>query len=573
MTPGIVNDMKSASKFCLDCAVPQIIKVGRERRTIRKTHFAINGEMNNTKSSDSFFTFIEQGLYVVLFILLLFTDAVNAQDKQKITYKGTEYEISALQKNSGTFLSVSDFASRLHFQTFKNTDKNKIELRFSQKSLIVTANNPFVVVRSKQDGTIHTMQITPQAAFSNGDIYISLEAFAKILDKQLDISFSWDNAAGTPKETEKVSTETERTESEEVQSATSATFSYTVNEKANGTLVSFKAKQKLKKYTADYKTGTITVQFAKTKLVGTPKSFSSRKGLVRSIEWTQEKDNTVVTVMVSGDYSSYELILDDPNTLLLTVHNQKFSQKSKPVDPAKQKWKFDVIVLDAGHGGKDYGAIGVHNTVEKVINLGVALKLGKLIQQNMKEVKVVYTRKDDTFIELYKRGKIANEANGKLFISIHCNSVQAKVSAPNGYEIYLLRPGRTTEAINIAERENSVINYEDNPSRYGKLTDENFILVSMAHSSYMRYSEKFAEILNSHLSSGTDIASRGIKQAGFYVLVGAAMPSILFETGYVTNENDSNYMKSESGQQEIANSIFQAIKSFKAYYGKEIESD
>ncbi len=308
-------------------------------------------------------------------------------------------------------------------------------------------------------------------------------------------------------------------------------------------------------------------------MLTTPKKNSSRSGLVREMVWEQKKNDVVISVTVSSDYHSHELIAEGGQTLLLTIHNKKFSENSKQNEKIKKKWKFDVIVLDAGHGGKDFGAIGVNNTIEKNINLAVALKLGKIIKQNMKDVKVVYTRSDDTFIELYRRGKIANENNGKLFISIHCNSIAGKLSGPNGYEIYLLRPGRTTEAINIAERENSVITYEDNPSRYGKLTDENFILVSMAHSSYMRYSEKFAEIVDKHLKNGVEIRSKGIKQAGFYVLVGAAMPSILFETGYVTNEEDSKYMRSEHGQQVIAQSLYQAIRSFKGYYAKEIEAE
>ncbi|MCW8805113.1 MAG: N-acetylmuramoyl-L-alanine amidase, partial [Ignavibacteriaceae bacterium] len=157
------------------------------------------------------------------------------------------------------------------------------------------------------------------------------------------------------------------------------------------------------------------------------------------------------------------------------------------------KWNFDVVVIDAGHGGKDPGAIGISNLKEKDVTLAIALKLGEIFKKEMPDVKVVYTRNNDTFIDLYKRGKIANEKNGKLFLSIHCNSTKKKPSDASGAEVYLLRPGRTEEAIEIAETENSVIKYEDNPQRYEKLTDENFILVSMAHSAYMKYSEKFAE--------------------------------------------------------------------------------
>ena len=184
---------------------------------------------------------------------------------------------------------------------------------------------------------------------------------------------------------------------------------------------------------------------------------------------------------------------------------------------------------------------------------------------------VIYTRKTDKFVELYKRGKIANKHDAKLFISIHANSLRRKRSDVRGFEVYLLRPGRTREAIEIAEIENSVIKYEENPERYKELTDENFILVSMAHSANMRYSEKFSEILHKQWSGNLGIPSRGVKQAGFYVLVGASMPSVLIETGFLTNRQDEAYLKSNLGQENIAETIYKAVKKYKEYYDKQIE--
>jgi N-acetylmuramoyl-L-alanine amidase len=236
----------------------------------------------------------------------------------------------------------------------------------------------------------------------------------------------------------------------------------------------------------------------------------------------------------------------------------------------KSKWNFDCVVIDAGHGGKDPGTIGVLGTREKDINLAVALKLGKLIESSLEGVRVVYTRKTDEFIELYKRGKIANEAGGKLFISIHCNSTESKDNGYRGFEVYLLRPGRTKEAIRIAEFENSVIKYEENPNRYEKLTDENFILVSMAHSQYMRFSESFSDFLNQNWKRDVEIPTLGIKQAGFYVLVGASMPSVLIENGFLSNRKDEAYLKSTAGQNAVAEAIFNSVKTYKEFYEKEM---
>jgi len=171
------------------------------------------------------------------------------------------------------------------------------------------------------------------------------------------------------------------------------------------------------------------------------------------------------------------------------------------------------------------------------------------------------------------RGKIANENNGKLFISIHCNSTPKKPSNANGFEVYLLRPGRTKEAISIAEFENSVIQFEENPNRYEKLTDENFILVSMAHSSYMKYSERFAEYLHKEFDQHPTLSSRGVKQAGFYVLVGASMPSVLIESGFLSNTNDAKHLSTSTGQQKFAEYVFNGIKKYRESYELEMQDE
>ena len=226
----------------------------------------------------------------------------------------------------------------------------------------------------------------------------------------------------------------------------------------------------------------------------------------------------------------------------------------------------DVIVLDAGHGGKDSGAIGTHGYMEKQAALAIILKLGKLIEKEMPGVKVVYTRKDNTFIELYRRGEIANENHGKLFISVHCNSTPQKPSKATGLTTYILRPGKTDAAIKVAARENAVIQYEKNKSRYDKLSDEDFILTSMARSQDVKFSEKFAALVQKSVGPKVKIKDNGVSQAGFFVLVGAAMPNVLIETGFISNPNEEALLKSEAGQSSYARGIVEAIKKYKVLY-------
>jgi len=177
------------------------------------------------------------------------------------------------------------------------------------------------------------------------------------------------------------------------------------------------------------------------------------------------------------------------------------------------------------------------------------------------------TREEDEFIELYKRGQIANSNGGKLFISLHCNSMPYKPHNANGFEVYILRPGKTEDAIRIAERENAVIKLEENyEERYKRLTDESYILTAMAHNVYVKNSERFAEILNNEAKKGLDIKINGVDQAGFYVLVGATMPSVLIEMGYLSNPEEERYLRGGTNQWKIARTIFNAVKRFKEEY-------
>ena len=364
--------------------------------------------------------------------------------------------------------------------------------------------------------------------------------------------------------------------SKETGNETTNKFSITgivLNEKANGTLIIVKSNKRIPSYLSAFKNNVLTLTFRKVNIDVENVKYIGSDGVVKNIEGKNVGTDAILNITVSKDYTANEVMnIENSNNLQITIHNKLF-KKDNSTNKLKEKWEFDVIVIDAGHGGKDAGAIGVNGVKEKDINLAIALKLGKLIKENMKDVKVVYTRSTDKFVDLYKRGKIANENDGKLFISIHCNSTPKKPSNANGFEVYLLRPGRTKEAISIAEFENSVIQYEENPNRYEKLTDENFILVSMAHSSYMKYSEKFAEDLHKEFVKHPSLSSRGVKQAGFYVLVGASMPSVLIESGFLSNTKDAKHLSSSSGQQKFAEYVFEGIKKYRKSYELEMQSE
>ena len=247
---------------------------------------------------------------------------------------------------------------------------------------------------------------------------------------------------------------------------------------------------------------------------------------------------------------------------------QEKHKEDHTFDDTKKRWALDVIVLDPGHGGHDPGTIGVNGYKEKDYALDIALKVKELIEENMPETKVVMTRKDDTFIELFRRTQIANEKNGKLFVSIHLNATPKKPSNANGFETYILRPGRNDDAVRVANFENSVIKFEKTALKYKRLTEEEVILATLAQSAFVRFSEFFARMLQDEVSKTTPMKNRGVNQAGFYVLVGASMPNVLFEAAFMSNTDDEAFVTGKNGTKKIAQGIFNAIKKYSAEYEK-----
>ncbi len=226
-----------------------------------------------------------------------------------------------------------------------------------------------------------------------------------------------------------------------------------------------------------------------------------------------------------------------------------------------------TVVIDAGHGGHDSGCLG-KNSKEKEVSLAVALKLGQFIRQKHKNVKVIFTRDDDTFVELYERAAIANRANADCFISIHCNSGRKSVF---GTESYVMGLHVNKASLNVANRENAVIlkekDYEANYDGFVPNTPEAYAILDMYKNAYLDQSLKLASFVEEEFEA-CDRTSRGVKQAGFLVLYKTQMPAILIETGFLTNTNEGQYMSSKNGQSEIATCIFEAFNRFKNQYEK-----
>lgn len=226
-----------------------------------------------------------------------------------------------------------------------------------------------------------------------------------------------------------------------------------------------------------------------------------------------------------------------------------------------------TVVIDAGHGGHDPGAIGKRGK-EKNINLSVALKLGKLIQNNHSDTKVVYTRSSDVFVPLHRRAEIANEAKADLFISIHTNSIASRSSRVSGTETYTLGLHRTQENLEVAQKENAVILIEDDYQKqyagFNPNSSESYIIFEFLQDKNMAQSVNFAQLIQQQFRHKARRIDKGVHQAGFLVLRETSMPSVLIELGYITNPNEEAYLLSSNGSSMLAQSIYQAFVNYKA---------
>jgi len=473
--------------------------------------------------------------------------------------------IGTFMRDGIQYCSLTDLLQALDINASESEEKQKLQFTVGSYSVKAARGNAFLVVNDQQRQSIY--QLPLGVVYASGSYFVPLKSFIHFFNNihqpSLRFNGTYVLVATAPAAPQ--------------YDITSVLF----EPKSNGMLIRIPTPRPLKDLESWLRNDgwfyvTIPDARADTDAVDRTKPA----GMVKKVVAIQSPMSVQLTFKLSGTISSTELI-QNPVTkdIVITIRtkggeDRMVERKRREdlragLDLQRDRWDLDVIVIDPGHGGKDWGAIGVSGVREKDITLGIGLKLGKLIKKGLSGVRVVYTRSDDRFIELDRRGQIANEADGKLFVSIHCNSLKRKPNPTRGFEVYLLRPGRTEEAIAIAERENAVIEMEEGyEKRYQQLTEENFILVTMAQSAHVKASEAFADITQREMESRTGLSNRGVRQAGFYVLVGAAMPNVLVEAAYLSNREDERYLKSDSGQQKIAESLYRAIKTYKEEYEK-----
>ncbi len=465
------------------------------------------------------------------------------------------------------YISAPQFAKSLGYHTYINEDKRKIVLYLPQNQVVVTADNAFIIVDDD------TFQMPAPALWHDNQIYLPLTYAIPLLNRHTTLNLNYD----------------EKQQAIEVTENNVNIPTVTISEKENGTVIRIRTTREFSRpdITADMRYGWLHVDFYGGKVDTNLASRTKPEGLVRKIKTFQFSELASLAFYLSKEPLSREIILkpQDDEVLVVLRTKENISEEEiselreeepapheasddlkKQLEEERNKWLIDVIIIDAGHGGKDPGTTGPGKTYEKDIVLPIALKLGKIINKEMPDVKVVYTRDKDRFIPLKRRTQIANEHNGKVFISIHANANEKKRAS--GFETYILGPEKGEMAQEVVLKENSVINFEDASTRE-EYQGINRILATMAQNAFSRQSEYLASLVQQELDHqlhSINMPNRGVKQGPFWVMVGATMPNILVETGFVSNAFDRKILKTSAYQHKIAQGIFEGFKRFKRDY-------
>lgn len=355
-----------------------------------------------------------------------------------------------------------------------------------------------------------------------------------------------------------------------------------VDAKANGAVVTFRATgAPVKAVMIDPDPAgnpRLAITGAEADMAALTKSYPD--GVVRAITPAKLADGSIrltltldrtANIIRSVDYqpdrraNSHQLFIRSDADVEALRTKEKERRIASVLERDLDRWRLNTIVLDAGHGGKDPGAVGLGGTREKDVVLNITRDLGKLISRKWPEVKVVYTRSDDRFIPLHERGKIANRNGGKLFLSIHCNASENR--RVRGAEVYILGPHKTDAALKVAMLENAVIKEEvDYQEQYKGFTDEHLIMSSMAQNAFIRQSSVLAQEVLRPITSKIGTANRGVRQAGFMVLWTPSMPSALVEVGYISNRQEERILRDRQEQTKIAYGIFQGLEAYRRSY-------
>ena len=476
-------------------------------------------------------------IFPFLFLITVLNGEIHVFNRSA----GTESEIKTLPKSKLIYISAKDLAHSFTSKLYENTERKKLVLYIAGRKIKISGNSSYIMI---DDKPYQMPQIT---RVESNDLYVPAEDFLGILKATILPGINFDS----------------RKEFLDIDIIRFNITGIHIDVKSNGTIIRLTTKKPFSERNISSfinKHGWYYLTVAGAMVDTTTINAGLSRGVVRRIESDQIGKTAQVAFKLGKEVISHEWYQSlDPNEIVITLRTP-LGKVDEYIEDVKERWRLDTVVLDAGHGGKDPGSQGKYGTKEKDVVLDITKRVGRLLEKNA-GIKVVYTRDEDVFVPIIDRTKMANDTNGKLFVSVHANA--NKNRKIQGFETYLLRPGKSEDAIEVASRENAVIKLEEKTGQYDNLTGENLIMATMAQSMFMKESEDLAAIIQMELDKRLNTPNRGVKQAGFYVLIGASMPNVLVEVGFISNPAEEKKLKQAVHKQRIAESIYEGIKHFK----------
>ena len=454
---------------------------------------------------------------------------------------GTESEIRTLLDSKKLYISAKDLSQSLSSKLYENAERKKLVLYITGKKVKISGNTSFIMIDDQPYQMSQITRVEPH------DLYVPAEDFLNILKSTVLPGINFDR----------------KKEFLDIDVIRFNITGISIDVKSNGTIIRLNTRKPFSERNISSfinRHGWYYLTVAGAMVDTTSINNGLARGVIRRIESDQIGETAQVAFKLGSKVISHEWYQSlDPNEIVITLRTP-LGKIEERIENVKEKQRLDTVVLDAGHGGKDPGSRGKYGTKEKDVVLDITKRIGRLLEKNTR-IKVIYTRDEDVFVPLIKRTKIANDADGKVFVSIHANSNNNR--KVQGYETYLYSLAKSDDAIEVASRENSVIQFEEKVSQYKDLSGEKMILATMAQSMFLKESEDLAAIIQMELDKKLTTPNRGVKQAGFYVLYGASMPNVLVEIGFISNPAEEKKMKQGEYRQMIAEAIYEGIKHFK----------
>lgn len=476
---------------------------------------------------------------VVLFLFCGTAAAVTVKN----FIDNTEAGISSETISGLTYVSLTELGNFLGSRTSWDHLAKRLTLEKGDRFIQVTLFSPYVITPDR------SFNLHYPTEFRKGSIYVPAAFFAPIIKEILPLESRWDQKSQTLY----------------LQSPDYNVKGLRITPKANGILLEVLLTEALRYETIITEEGWLNLTVHGGILSNLIQEDFERGKIVRDLKTYQFEAAAQLSFLIKKEIDHRTSFKERPPRILVSLWERGAGPDIFQEGVAWDRNKIDLVVIDPGHGGEDGGAVGRHSGLkEKEVVLDIAKRLAKKLKKE--GFKVILTRKDDTFLPLGERTQIANGAGADLFISIHANA--SPKSRPRGSETFFLAMAKNDEARAVAALENSAIRFEK-PESYSQenLTVElDLILLDMVQNEYLRESSDLAEMIQNQFKGRLRIPSRGIDQAGFYVLNRAYMPAVLVEVAFISNRDEERLLREGKFREEIAEAICRGAVDFKRKY-------